>query len=218
MMLQMSRSRVLVLAFACGVLVAVLAVAGCGGSSSTTGGGISTDPSGGEFEGATANPPKPAPPLALDNYLGQPVNLKEYRGKAVFITFIYVHCPDICPIIVSNMRAAQEDLGSQAKEAQFIAVSVDPENDTPEAVGDFLQARQMTGRMQYLIGSRPELERVWQQWSVASKHDPRRKDPDFVEHSALIYGISGSGKITTLYPGNFKPGQLVHDAPILATE
>jgi cytochrome oxidase Cu insertion factor (SCO1/SenC/PrrC family) len=38
-----------------------------------------------------------------------------------------------------------------------------------------------------------------------------------VEHSALVYGISGSGKITTLYPSNFKPQQIAHDVPILAS-
>ena len=39
---------------------------------------------------------------------------------------------------------------------------------------------------------------------------------DSVEHSAEVYGISGSGKITTLYPSNFKPQQIVHDVPMLA--
>jgi protein SCO1/2 len=217
MMQLMPRSRVVLQVLACGFLVAALAAAGCGGSSSNTAPGVSTDPVGGKFAGAAADPAKPAPPLALDNYLGQAVNLKDYRGKAVFITFIYVHCPDICPIIVSNMRAAQEELGPDAEDAQFIAVSVDPENDTPVDVAAFLKARQMTGRMQYLIGSRPQLEQVWHQWNVVSKSDPRKNNPDFVEHSALIYGISGSGKITTLYPGNFKPEQIVHDAPLLAS-
>jgi hypothetical protein len=74
----------------------------------------------------------------------------------------------------------------------------------------------MTGRVQYLIGSRPELEQVWHNWSIVSKSDPSRRDPDAVEHSALIYGISGSGKITTLYPSNFKPQQIVHDVPLPA--
>jgi protein SCO1 len=199
------------------VAVALVAASGCGGSGSTT----ATTPGGSEdpaFAGAAANPPKPAPPLALNNYLGEPVNISDYRGKAVFVTFIYVNCPDICPVIVSNMRAAQEELGPEAKDAQFIAVSVDPENDTPEAVAEFLKARQMTGRMEYLVGSRPELERVWEKWNVVSRNDPRRKYPDYVEHSAMVYGISGSGKITTLYPGNFKADQIVHDAPILASQ
>lgn len=214
----MLRGRVALQVLACCALVAALAATGCGGSSSNAAApGISTDPAGGKFAGATADPPKPAPPLALDNYLGQPVNLEDYRGKAVFITFIYVHCPDICPIIVSNMRAAQEELGPDANDAQFIAVSVDPENDTPEDVAAFLKARQMTGRMQYLIGSRPQLEQVWHEWNVVSNDDPKRNIPDYVEHSALVYGISGSGKITTLYPANFKPDQLAHDAPLLAS-
>ena len=156
--------------------------------------------------------------MRLDNYLGQPVNLVDYRGKAVFITFVYVHCPDICPVIVSNMRAAQEALGPKARDVQFIAVSVDPENDTPEAVAAFLKARQMTGRMQYLIGSRPELERTWANWDIISKNDPKAKIPDEVEHSALVYGISADGELTTLYPGDFKPEWIVHDAPILAAE
>ncbi len=211
-------SRAVLQLLAAAALVAALAAAGCGGSSSnTTAGGAATDPAGGEFAGATADPPKPAPPLALDNYLGQPVNLKDYRGKAVFVTFIYVHCPDICPVIVSNFRAAQEELGAQASEAQFIAVSVDPENDTPQDVAAFLKARQMTGRMQYLVGSRPQLEKVWEDWNVVSRSDPTKNNPDLVEHSAMIYGVSGSGRITTLYPANFKPGQIAHDAPLLAS-
>ena len=64
---------------------------GCGGSgsSSTT----TTQPS---FDGTVAKPTKPVPPLQLDNSLGQPVNIDDYRGKAVLVTFIYDHCPDIC--------------------------------------------------------------------------------------------------------------------------
>jgi hypothetical protein len=36
--------------------------------------------------------------------------------------------------------------------------------------------------------------------------------------SALIYGISAGGKVTTLYPAEFTPAQIVHDVPILASE
>jgi protein SCO1/2 len=199
------------------VLLAGLgALAGCGGSSSSTPSGVAQNSTSVDYAGATANPSKPAPPLKLKDSLGQPVNIADYRGKAVLVTFIYAHCPDICPRIVSNLRAAQQELGPEAKKLQIIAVSVDPQGDTPKTVKAFLGDRQMTGRMKYLIGSRPQLEQVWHEWNIVSKSDPSRKDPDAVEHSALIYGISGSGKITTLYPANFKPEQIVHDVPRLA--
>jgi protein SCO1/2 len=203
-------------------LAGVGALAGCGGSgsSATSDSQASTTANStgetADYAGATANPAEPAPPLKLDDSLGKPVNIDDYRGKAVLVTFIYDHCPDICPTIVSNLRAAQNELGSQANDMQIIAVSVDPKGDTPQTVKKFLADHLMTGRMEYLIGSRPELERVWHQWNITSMNDPSRKDPDAVEHSALIYGISASGEITTLYPSNFKPQQIVHDVPMLA--
>jgi protein SCO1 len=195
------------------VLAAAIAAAGCGGSGSPN----ATGNGGADLAGTPADPIRAAPPLSLDNYQDEPVDLADYRGKAVFVTFIYVHCPDVCPLIVSNMRAAQKELGPQADDVQFIAVSVDPENDTPKALREFLEARQMTGRMEYLVGSRPELERVWHQWDIISRTNPKRKIPDEVEHSALVYGISADGELTTLYPADFKPQWIVHDAPILAS-
>jgi len=53
---------------------------------------------------------------------------------------------------------------------------------------------------------------------VAQGHQHTLDTPDLVEHSAEIYGISGSGKVTTLYPATFKPQQIVHDVPLLATQ
>jgi protein SCO1/2 len=192
-------------------------VAGCGGSSSSSD-PTTTTASAANYSGATANPPKPAPALQLSNYNGKPVNIDQYKGKAVLVTFIYDHCPDICPLIVSNLHAAQNQMSAaEQKQLQIIAVSVDPKGDTPQTVKKFLADHQMTGRMDYLIGSRPQLENVWADWNIKQKNDPSNKNPDAVEHSALIYGISGTGDITTLYPANFNPDQIVHDVPKLAS-
>jgi protein SCO1 len=196
-----------------------LCVAGCGGSGS---GSSSTAVSGSnsavKYAGVAAAPSKPAPPLALRDSLGHPVNLDQYRGKAVLVTFIYDHCPDVCPIIVGNLHTAQAQLGPEAAKLQIIAVSVDPRGDTPSTVKAFLRQHRMTGRMEYLIGSRPKLEKVWRDWSILSKATPTTRDPDLVEHSAMVYGISGSGRITTLYSQDFVPAQIVHDVPILASQ
>ena len=162
--------------------------------------------------------PTPAPPLVLRDSLGKTVDLRQYRGKAVLVTFIYTHCPDVCPLIVSHLHTAQDKLGAEAKHLQIVAVSVDPKGDTPRAVNAFLRAHQMTGRMEYLVGSRPTLENVWSGWHIVAKSSPKSNSPDLVEHSALIYGISASGKVVTLYPANFKPSDIVQDVPKLAAQ
>jgi protein SCO1/2 len=142
------------------------------------------------------------------------VDLRDYRGKAVLVTFLYAHCPDTCPLIVGHLNTAQAELGAAARRLRIVAVSTDPRGDTPGAVARFLRRRRMAGKMNFLIGSRAELGRVWKAWHIVA--NPAKAKPDRVEHSALVYGISGSGKVTTLYPANFKPAWIVHDVPLLA--
>ena len=169
------------------------------------------------YAGLVLDPSKPAPALALDNYLGQPVNIDEYRGKAVLVTFLYTHCPDVCPLIASMLHTALEEMSSsERREVQIIAVSVDPRGDTPATVGQFLAAHEMTGQMQYLIGSAGVLRPVWKDWGVAAAAQAAADDPDLVAHTALVYGITARGKITVIYPSNFSPGEIVHDVKILS--
>ncbi len=162
------------------------------------------------------SPFKPAPPIVLHNYLGKPVDLASYRGKAVLVTFLYTNCPDVCPLITSNLRVAQNLMGPKvAAKAQIIAVSVDPKGDTPKAVASFLARHEMTGRMQYLIGSAHELAHVWEAWGVGSERDAQQ--PQFINHTGAIFGITASGKRETLYTASFKPADIAHDVPLLAS-
>jgi protein SCO1/2 len=160
-------------------------------------------------------PVRQAPPLQLRNYLGRRVNIASYRGKAVLVTFLYTNCPDICPLITSQLRATQNLMGPrESAKVQIIAVSVDPRGDTPSAVAAFLARHGMTGRMQYLIGSARELAPVWRAWGVGSARYTQQ--PQFVNHTGLIYGITASGKRVTVYAPSFEPAEIAHDVPILA--
>jgi protein SCO1/2 len=198
-------------------LVVAMALSACG-SSGGGGSSGSSDPAKPDYAGGIASPQVAAPPLKLDDSLGQSVNIDDDRGKAVLVTFIYTHCPDICPLIVGHLHSALAKLGPDAGKFQIIAVSVDPKGDTPKTVEKFLADHQMTGKMKYLIGSRPQLEKVWKAWHIKAASTPTKSNPDAVEHSALIYGIDGSGKITTIYPANFSPQMIVHDVPLLASQ
>jgi protein SCO1 len=156
-----------------------------------------------------------APPLLLRNSLGQKVNIASYRGKAVLVTFLYTHCPDVCPLIASNLRVAENLLSkTDASKVALIAVSVDPRGDTRAAVTAFLAQHELTGRMQYLLGSAPELAQAWKAWGVGSERDVAK--PAFVNHSGLVYGITGSGKRLAIYASDFKPADVAHDVPLLA--
>jgi protein SCO1/2 len=188
-----------------------------GGSSKPRlpGGAASTQTS--VFAGSTISPAVAAPPLStLNNYDGTSFNLAADRGKAVFVTFLYTHCPDVCPLIAANLHNAYAKMTpAQRREVAIVAVSVDPHGDTSASVRSFVAEHQLTGESKYLIGSARPLARVWSAWKVGSEDDT--SNPALVNHSALIYGISASGRLTTIYPASFAPSQVVHDvAPLLA--
>jgi protein SCO1 len=219
----LSRLRLPLALLLCAVLAT--AAAACGGDDGEDDGGSKNAKASAagekkgsmpDYAGAVATPPKEAPPLTLEDSTGEKFDISEHRGKVVLVTWLYVGCPDICPLIVSNLKTAQTKLGAKGKDLVIVAVSTDPKGDTPKAVNKFIDARGMKGRMQYLVGDKSELGSTWKNWGIVA--EPAAANPELIEHSSPIYGISASGKITTLYPANFKPDQVVHDVPILAQQ
>jgi protein SCO1 len=167
------------------------------------------------FDGQSLAPPQPAPALsALRNYDGTSFSLAAQRGKAVFVTFLYTHCPDVCPLIASNLHNAYAKMPpAMRSHVAIVAVSVDPRGDTVANVRAFVAEHELTGEARYLVGSAKQLVPVWKAWKVGSEQDV--SNPELVNHSALIYGIGADGRIYTIYPSNFAPSQIVHDVPPL---
>ena len=199
-------------------LLAVTAVCapilgGCGGSSKAPSTSATTAAK--LAAPGVLEPPAPSPDFALRSSSGKLVRLSEFKGKAVLLTFLYDHCPDVCPLIVANLQNALSRLGPQASKVQIIAVSVDPKGDTPKTVKAFLAAHRMTGRMEYLIGSLKQLTPVWKSYGVEVQGTPDSRE---VGHTAFVYGITAGGKRRAIYPSNLKPEWIIHDVPILASE
>ena len=196
-----------------GILLGLVAVtAGCGGAKTTETGTptattgrsttqtVTTDAAAevAEYSGGTVSPITAAPELGLHTWNGKDVRIGDYRGKAVLVTFVYTSCPDVCPIIVDNLVRVKEQLGPEAKRLEIVAVSVDPKGDTPAKVKRFLSAHRALGRVDYLIGSRRQLEATWARWGIAARVDPA--SPDLVEHSGVIWGVDPKGRRVTFYP------------------
>jgi protein SCO1/2 len=154
--------------------LACIAIAGCGGSQPHSASGA------GSLSNLDVKLPAPAqlraatPQFTLRDSTGRLVSLSQFRGKAVLLTFIYDHCPDTCPLIVGDLHTALGRLGAKAAKLQIIAVSVDPKGDAPATVKAFLEAHEMTGRMEYLIGSFRELAPVWRAYGVQVQGSLRR--------------------------------------------
>src|SRR6476619_7690993 len=78
-------------------------------------------------------------PFSLVGADGKPVTDQDFRGRYMLIFFGFTHCPDICPAELQVMAVALDQLGDKAKKVVPIFITLDPERDTPEAVGAYVK-------------------------------------------------------------------------------
>jgi protein SCO1 len=211
------------------LVLLALALAACGGGSSKSDDASSTAPAAvvssspgttvarkpGQLSGPLlVSPPTVAPQIVLHDQNGKLFKLSSLRGKAVFLTFVYAHCPDVCPLMMQGLAAARRSLPDPSI-MKILAVSVDPKGDTPKVVKEFLRSRQLTGKATWLLGTRDELRPVWIAYNIDAKSVP--ETPAIIEHVSLIYGIDATGHIRVGYPASpISPRAMAHDARILA--
>jgi protein SCO1 len=178
------------------------------------------------LQGAIVTPPAPTYDFQLRDQHNQVIQLSALRGKAVALTFLYANCPDVCPLIANKMHEAYQQLGAAAPRVALLAVSVDPNGDTPQAVQRFLTTHGVDRELHYLAGSFAELRPVWGHYYIGS--DAKEVNPQAaaasavapgsVDHTAIVYVLDPRGNLRVFLPGNFDPKDLATDLKILALE
>jgi protein SCO1/2 len=193
------------------VLLALLAVAaGCGGSAAPVPTVKTPKPS--TYAGSPVTPQRKAPAIALHDAWGRPVSLAAQRGRWVLVTFLYVHCPDVCPLIAQNLNSALRQLGPKRERVRVLAVSVDPKGDTPRAVRRYVADRGLLPQFRYLIGSKAQLTPIWAAWHVLAVS----QKPDVVDHVAYTVLVDPKGRMRLLYDAQVKAREVLHDLRLLA--
>lgn len=78
--------------------------------------------------------------FALHDVTGKRRSLADYRGKVVVLFFGYVHCPDVCPTTMIELKQVMTKLGPLAKDVQVLFVSLDPERDSAAVLAQYVPA------------------------------------------------------------------------------
>jgi protein SCO1/2 len=150
------------------------------------------EPAAAGWQGAQRPPGARLPDFALTNQDGRRVTAASLRGRSVVVAFVYSTCRDTCPAQVQSIRAALDDLGH---DVPVIGVSVDPANDTPDRAKTFLLDQSMTGRMDFLLGSRAELQPIWKAFGIAPQTKGR-------EHSSYTVLVDAEGRQRIGFPAS----------------
>jgi protein SCO1/2 len=124
-------------------------------------------------------------PFTLINSKGETVTDADVITEPSIVYFGYTFCPDVCPFDTGRNADAVDLLAERGYSTTPVFISIDPERDTPEAVGDF--AENLHDKMIGLTGSPEQVKAASQAYRTYYK----RQDGDdayyLVDHSTFTY-------------------------------
>jgi protein SCO1 len=102
------------------------------------------------------------PDLVLVSQSGAKVHLKSLleTDKPVVLDFIYGTCTTICPILSAGFASLQKKLGPDVRNVRLVSITIDPENDTPEVMRQYLARYHAQPGWDFLTGSREVIDQV----------------------------------------------------------
>src|SRR5699024_11486805 len=73
------------------------------------------------------------------NHVNEDVIIVDFFGEWLVADFVFTNCTTVCPPMTRNLSALQDTLDEKElnDKLQLVSFSVDPENDTPEALTEF---------------------------------------------------------------------------------
>lgn len=103
-----------------------------------------------------------APDVTLINQDGREVRFKNLMesDKPIIIDFIFGTCTTICPILSAGFHNLQQKLGDESQKVHLVSISIDPENDTPRIMKEYLKRYRAKPGWDFLTGSRDDIDKV----------------------------------------------------------
>ncbi len=124
-------------------------------------------------------------PFELVNGKGETVTDADVITEPALIYFGYTFCPDVCPLDTARNAEAVDVLAERGLSVTPVFVSIDPERDTPEVVGDY--AELMHERMIGLTGSLEQVKAASSVYKTYFKKQPGDPEYYLVDHSTFSY-------------------------------
>jgi protein SCO1/2 len=134
-----------------------------------------------------------APNFRLPDQFRRSVSLSQFRGRVVILAFFYTRCPDICPLTAEKLRDVARGLGHERSRVAVLAVTTDPQHDTPAAARRFLSQHGNLRDWHFLLGKSYDVAQVWAAYHVYSGPAESTAGGAQSTHTAGMYVIDQQG-------------------------
>lgn len=163
-----------------------------------------------EFYGTVRPEGGPVEDFTLTDQDGRPFRLADHRGKVVLLFFGYAHCPDVCPVTLSNWARVEKALGAE-EDVEFVFVTVDPERDTIERLREHLEI--FSENFRGLTGTEEQMTPVYERFGIFHERVPLSDSAMsyIVDHTTLMLVLDREGRVRLSLPFDADADRIVHD-------
>lgn len=165
------------------------------------------------------DPPRELPAFSLRQSDGTPLVPGELKGHWTLVFLGFTHCPDVCPTTLATMASAQKQWTSlpESTRPRLLFVSVDPQRDTPDRVGEYAHAFHRDTLA--ATADVPALENFARSLSMvfakAPAQDGEPADQYSVDHSAAMAVLDPQGRMSGLVRPPFDARAIAADMAAL---
>lgn len=144
--------------------------------------------------------PLPADVTLVDQ-TGEPIEMGDFRGRALVLTFIYTSCPlpDYCPLMSKRFATLQPRLRERfGTQAHLLSISFDPATDTPAVLRDY--AAEYTDRLDtwtFATGDTSQVNRATSLFRVYTEPEAGE-----ITHNLVTAVVGPDGRVHRLFRGN----------------
>lgn len=154
--------------------------------------------------------PRPTPNFKLINKAGQHINSTElFKGKYTLLTFVYFHCPSVCPMIDAKLVQVHAQLKPlMPKKFVMASISFDKNRDTPYVL-----------RHVWLGFDKPI---GWYPVTLATEFNPalheklrrygiwvHRRADGYFNHSSYLFLLNPNGQLIHVFQPELSSNQIV---------
>ena len=155
------------------------------------------------------------PEFALVDHEGNAADRRVFEGQWDLVFFGFTHCPDICPATMTLLGQARQQLAADGHDPlpRVVLVSVDPERDTPEAIGKYV-AYFGAGNVG-LTGELEEISKLTDALGIFFAKAAIDGGNYTVDHSTVVLVVNPEGRFQALFSAPHSIDGFVHDLPLI---
>jgi len=166
------------------------------------------------------SPARELPSFSLRQSDGTPLIPGELKGHWTLVFLGFTHCPDVCPTTLAQLAGAQKQWMQlpEATRPRVLFVSVDPERDTPDAIGEY--AHGFHRDTLAATADVPALESFAKSLSMVFAKVPAPDgapaDQYSMDHSASMAVLDPKGRLSGFITPPFDPKDIAADMTALS--